>query len=234
MTTIFEEEVTCAICGHEQKVSELGSTSSFGPMDLDTRPPELQRSTIEMWVHECRVCGFVSGELAESRPTDVGTVATSGYRAALVSRDRHHSANRFVCRSMLDEAAGDLASAGWRRLHAAWVCDDQRDTDAARVLRREAVTFFERARAAGVVVITSVVGGDELLLADLWRRSGEFERGVEYCEAGLRHQEITPFVGDLLGFERRLCDAKDARCHTVGEIEEGAGDEGSDEAKTLH
>jgi hypothetical protein len=154
-------------------------------MDLDTRPPELQRSTIGMWVHECQVCGFVSGELGKSKPTDVETVAKSGYRAALASRDRHHSANRFVCRSMLDEAAGELASSGWRRLHAAWVCDD-------------------------------------LLLADLARRSGEFERGIAYCETGLQHEEITPFVADLLRFERQLCEAKDMRCHTVGEIEENA------------
>ena len=51
MTTIFEEEVTCAVCGSEQTVQEMGSTSSFGPMDLDTRPPPMQRGTMEMWVH---------------------------------------------------------------------------------------------------------------------------------------------------------------------------------------
>jgi hypothetical protein len=51
VTTIFEEEVTCAVCGSEQTVQEMGSTSSFGPMDLDTRPPPMQRGTMEMWVH---------------------------------------------------------------------------------------------------------------------------------------------------------------------------------------
>jgi hypothetical protein len=53
VTTIFEEEVTCAVCGAKQTVQEMGSTSSFGPMDLDTRPPPLQRGTMEMWVHRC-------------------------------------------------------------------------------------------------------------------------------------------------------------------------------------
>jgi hypothetical protein len=51
VTTIFEEEVTCAVCGSKQTVQEMGSTSSFGAMDLDTRPPPLQRGTMEMWVH---------------------------------------------------------------------------------------------------------------------------------------------------------------------------------------
>jgi hypothetical protein len=225
VTTIFEEDVTCAVCGNEQKVTELGSTSSFGSMDLDTRPPELQRSTIGMWLHECKGCGFVSSELGESKPTDLEMVATSGYRATLMSRDRHHGANRFVCRSMLDEAAGELASAGWRRLHAAWVCDDEQDVEAAQILRREAVMLFERARAAGTLAMAKVVGGDELLLADLSRRSGEFAQGITYCEAGLRHGEITPFVSDLLKFERGLCEARDTKCHTVGEIEEGEEDD---------
>jgi hypothetical protein len=57
------------------------------------------------------------------------------------------------------------------------------------------------------------------------RRSGEFAQGITYCEAGLRHAEITPFVVDLLGYERQLCEARDTGCHTVGEIEEGADDE---------
>jgi len=232
VTTIFEEEVTCAVCGNEQKVTELASTSSFGSMDLDTRPPELQRSTIGMWVHECQVCGFVSGELGESKPTDAATVAKSGYRATLISRERHHSANRFVCRSMLDEAAGDPVAAGWRRLHAAWVCDDQQDVEAAQALRQEAVVLFERGRAAGKLAMSKVVGGDELLLADLARRSGEFAQGITYCDEGLRHGEITPFVSDLLQFERKLCEARDTGCHTVGEIEEGTEQE--EPRGTLH
>jgi hypothetical protein len=82
--------------------------------------------------------------------------------------------------------------------------------------------------------MSKVVGGDELLLADLSRRSGEFAQGIAYCEAGLRHAEITPFVVDLLGFERQLCDARDTGCHTVGEIEEGAEDEQDGGARTLH
>ncbi len=53
MTTIIEIDVTCAVCGMKQTVQEMGSTSSFGAMDLDTRPPELRRSTMHFWRHEC-------------------------------------------------------------------------------------------------------------------------------------------------------------------------------------
>jgi hypothetical protein len=42
MTTIHQEEVSCAVCGSAQRVMELGSTNAFGSMDLDTRPPEMR------------------------------------------------------------------------------------------------------------------------------------------------------------------------------------------------
>lgn len=217
MTTIHEEEVTCAVCGETQTVAELGSTNSFGAMDLDTRPPEMQRSTMDMWVHECESCGFVAAELATVRPTDAAIVATSGYRAELENAGRSRLANRFVCLSMLDESAGDLMSAGWQRLHAAWECDDNEAVDNAGTLRREAIGLFERARATGARVMTAIIGGDELLLADLARRSREFEQGIEYCEAGLK-LELDLFLRQLLTFEQQLCAARDTRCHTVDEV----------------
>jgi hypothetical protein len=107
MTTVFETAVTCAVCGREQSVQEMGSTSSFGPMDLDTRPPPVRRHSLWLWVHECEECGF-------------------------------------VCRSLLDEAAGDLVAAGWRRVHAAWASDDAGHDTEARVQRFEAIGLFEQ------------------------------------------------------------------------------------------
>jgi hypothetical protein len=150
MTTVFETAVTCAVCGREQSVQEMGSTSSFGPMDLDTRPPPVRRHSLRLWVHECEECGF-------------------------------------VCRSLLDEAAGDLVAAGWRRVHAAWASDDAGHDTEARVQRFEAIGLFERARLDGERAMKSVVGGDEVLLADLSRRArAAGASGVHEAAAVLR------------------------------------------------
>ena len=43
MTTIFQQTVTCGHCGTENEVIELGSTNSFGSMDLDMRPPPMRK-----------------------------------------------------------------------------------------------------------------------------------------------------------------------------------------------
>jgi hypothetical protein len=219
VTTIFEEEVTCAVCGSKQTVHEMGSTSSFGPMDLDTRPPPLQRGTMEMWVHECTDCGFVAPELGIASDGAGRIVASADYRAELAKPGRVRQASRFVCRSLLDEAAGDLPTAGWRRLHAAWVCDDVANVEEAREQRRAALELFERARAQGKLAMKSVAGGDQLLLADLARRSGEFEQALEFCEAGLKIAALPAFVAKLLAFQRELVLARDVGAHTVAEVE---------------
>jgi len=219
VTTIYEEEVTCAVCGAKQTVQEMGSTSSFGPMDLDTRPPPLQRGTMEMWVHECVECGYVAPELEKAAQGDAEIVASADYRAEIARAGRVRQASRFVCRSLLDESAGDVVTAGWRRLHAAWVCDDVANVDEARGQRLAALELLERARAQGKRAMKSVVGGDQLLLADLARRAGNFERALECCDAGLAVAALPAFVAKLLAFQRELVLARDVGGHTVAEVE---------------
>ena len=204
MTTIIEEEVTCAVCGTKQTVQEMGSTSSFGAMDLDTRPPPLRRSTMDLWVHECGECGYVAPELGTAMDGAGRIVASADYRAELKSADRVRLANRMVCRSLLEAAAGDLKTAGWRRLHAAWVCDDANAMEEARVQRLAALELFEQARASGQRAMKSVEGGDEVLLADIARRAAEFEKALRYCDAGLALPEVPAFVRKILEFERAL------------------------------
>ena len=219
MTTIFQEDVSCGLCGCRQVVTEIGSTNSFGAMDLDTRPPEMQRSTMAYWVHECEECGFVAAEFGKSVATDAKQVATTEYRQALERVDRDRLASRFVCRALLEEAAGDLLSAGWRRLHAAWACDDAQQAEEARLQRLAALELFERARAQGQRAMKSVDGGAELLLADIARRAGEFGRAFEFCAIGLALREVPAFVSGLLKFEQSLVGARDVGRHTVAEAD---------------
>jgi glutathione S-transferase len=189
-------------------------------MDLDTRPPEMRRSTMSHWVHECEECGYVAPELDKTGGTDAKRVATADYRQALGRNDRTRLANRFVCRALLEEAAGDLVSAGWRLLHAAWACDDAEQAEEARVQRMAALALFERGRALAQRAMKSVAGGDELLLADIARRAGEFHRALEYCAAGLALPEVPAFVTSLLMLQQELIRARDTARHTVAEAEE--------------
>lgn len=219
MTTVSQAEVICGLCGHRQTVTEVGSTTSFGAMDLDTRPPEMRRSTMAYWVQECDECGFVAPDLGKSIATDGKRVATTDYRRELERADRVWLANRFVCRALLEDAAGDLVSAGWRRLHAAWACDDQGQVEEARLQRLAALELFERARAQGQHAMKSLVGGNEVLFADLARRTGEFGRALAFCAIGLALAEAPSYVKSLLRYEQALVRARDTGRHTAAEVE---------------
>ena len=123
-----------------------------------------------------------------------------------------------IASSLKAAAANEFVTAGWRRLHAAWACDDANAVEEARVQRLAALEFFEQARASGQRAMKSVEAGDEVLLADIARRCGEFERALELCNAGLALTNVPAFVRKILEFERALAVARDIRCHTVGEI----------------
>jgi hypothetical protein len=164
----------------------------------------------------------VAEDLEKKSPSDELAVATSGYRAESGNKSRQPLANQFVCRSILDEAAGDLASAGWRRLHAAWVCDDRQQDAEARQLRLAAIELLERSRAQGKPAMQKMVGGDELLFCDLARRAGEFPRALEYCVAGIA-LDVQPFIRQLLELEQTLCVARDTTCHKVSEVDGSGG-----------
>ena len=60
MTTLFADELKCAVCGITSTHSDIGSSSSFGAPDLDLRPAQLLRSTMPYWIQECPFCGYVS------------------------------------------------------------------------------------------------------------------------------------------------------------------------------
>jgi hypothetical protein len=176
------------------------------------------------WVYECGKCSYVAPELGQSVATDSAGVQSVAYREELARSDRPRLANQFVCRAMLEEAAGELVSAGWRRLHAAWACDDDGQAEEARAQRLAALALMERARAGGAVVMKGMAGGDEMLLADIARRAGEFERALAYCAAGLALPEVPAFVTSLLLLQQDLVRARDTACHTVAEAAAAPGD----------
>ena len=64
MTLIFGNDVECAICGDISNQAEVLSTNTNGSSDLDTRPPEMERSNIEYEVQRCPSCGYCSSDLS--------------------------------------------------------------------------------------------------------------------------------------------------------------------------
>lgn len=65
MTMIFPKKLRCAVCGRASEHQVLASTNTMGPPDLDLRPEEMQRSTMNVWVQRCPHCGYCARSIED-------------------------------------------------------------------------------------------------------------------------------------------------------------------------
>jgi len=139
MTTYQPRKVQCAVCGAQQEINLLSSTSCFGPCDFDMRPAPLERYTNGDIVKRCSKCGFTGSDL-ERKP---GVGITKEFLAALDVPEEVMSAGstaeNFYRWHIIAEKEGNRRAAFYSLLRAAWACDDKEAVETAVMLRREAV-----------------------------------------------------------------------------------------------
>ncbi len=215
MTTIYQVEKECAVCGKSNKYTEIGSTNTFGPLDLDTRPPEMVRSTISEWIQRCPECGYCAPDISERLEKASEIVHSDLYRQQLNNPEFPELANAFLCFSLIQESAGKYADAGWACIHAAWACDDAGSDASAQKCRKKAVTLLQKAKENGQK-FAEQTGVEEAIMVDLLRRSGQFELALRICEDGLK-KKPDKLISDILQFQKILIGKADVARHTVAE-----------------
>jgi hypothetical protein len=216
MTTIFPEMIKCAVCGEISEHASIGSTNTFGSMDLDTRPPEMMRSTIDTWIMACPSCGYCSMDISECTGKSPEIVRSPTYRQQLQNSQFSELANAFLCSSLIKEIAGQYAAAGWNTIHAAWACDDSGSVMSARECRKKAVTLLQQATEKRQS-FAAAAGGSEALMTDLLRRSELFVKALRICDEGLSNNKTEALFLDILRYQKTLILNKDTACHTVSE-----------------
>lgn len=218
MTTYIELSEICCICGKTSTHAALMSTSTFGASDLDARPPELARSTLASRVRRCPYCGYCAPELSAGTEMAKAIVQSAPYRQQLDNPSFPALANSFLCWAILAEASGDYPQAGWSCVFGAWACDDAHARPAADHCRTEAVRLFRAARTNGTP-FAQTGGVEEVILADLLRRSGAFEQAIAVCQEGLT-KEPEALIARLLTYEVDLASRRDTACHRVDEADQ--------------
>lgn len=211
MTTLFNETVTCKVCGTANEIASLGSTNAFGSPDLDLRPPEMQRSTMGFWVNECKGCGYVAADLSE----DIGVTEQMVIDANRVIRKEFRSAPS-LARQFLQ--ASRWASSEYGRamqlLHAAWAFDDAKQADNATLARMQSAGFLK-----------AVIPGEEsddqsslrVMLTDILRRSGEYLAAIKTANELLEDSTTDDTLRKVAAFQLGKCNAKDDSCYTVAD-----------------
>lgn len=218
MTTLMSIDVCCAVCGQTSSILEVCSTNACGSVDLDTRPPEMVRSTLPYGVQRCPACGYCAASLATAAAGIAARIADTAYRETLNRSDYPAKCNEFLCQAMLCQAGGDLAAALWATIHAAWICDDVGNAAAAVACRRATAALAQAAEANGIEWIEPAAAS-LMVRGDLLRRAGAFQEAMTIIDLALAaHPE--PFLGDLLHFEKTLIEMADRAAHTVAEMTE--------------
>lgn len=215
MTTISFTAKTCIVCRAEHEYTEIDSTMVFDSPDLDSRPPEMMRSTIFAWVQCCPACGYCAEDVSKAPKQAKVIVKSTQYQAQLADPAMPEMANHFLCQAMIHEHAGDYAAAAWAIVHAARVCDDEEKSESAKICRIRAANMVLRAIAAGQE-FTEQRGAETVIPADLLRRAGAF------AEARTIIARRRPGITDstilrLLAFQDSLIARGDVARHTLDE-----------------
>ncbi|MBU4205007.1 DUF2225 domain-containing protein [Patescibacteria group bacterium] len=212
MTRATKAEYICAICGKSSEHWYLLSTNTSGLADLDTRPPEMERSTIKYWVQRCPHCGYCASDISKLLPQAVETTKSNVYQKLLNTTYPSKLANSFLCWSAIEEKSGNYVNAGWAALYAVWVCDDMGSDKEAQKCRKITIGLFQKAKEMG-----GNFGSDketeEIIMIDLLRRSGQFELALKMCEEALK-----PRIKEkILQFQKSLIKISDVNSHTITE-----------------
>ena len=216
MTTVHRVEVKCGNCGHASEQIVVMSTNAFGAPDLDTRPPEMARSTLPFYVQCCPSCGYCARDLYDTLASGVEDVLhSSEYEDLLKLCDLPLLAREFLCLSLIYAHMSKFNGAGWACLRSAWVCDDHQDVEGAVGSRLRALAFFDRAAEEGLRYMTNALEEDVLRI-DLLRRAEQFDAALELCQ---RVQESAPagLIGEIVAFQRHLITQRDTAAHTIEE-----------------
>jgi hypothetical protein len=213
MTTYMPLHLKCAVCGRKSTHSKLSSTNTMGPPDLDLRPAEMKRSTMEMWVQKCPHCGYCATPIDKEREGAREVMGGDRYRELSQNQAYPELARNFLCASLILESAGEYVEAAWQSLYAAWTCDDGEKEELAKDCRLAAFQLFSRARDRGERILEDE-GAEELVLADILRRSGSFDHALRLCEEGMR-KSPDRFFSRLLKFERSLIKRKGTGLYRV-------------------
>lgn len=196
----------CGVCGQESRQSVFRPIAPEQAPDLDLRPGEALRSTMDRWLQQCPHCGYAAPEIGKAHPGAVAAVHAAPFRA-LIQEDSHPPlARRFLAWAHVLEETGALAASAEATLQAAWVADDLGRADLARAWRLEAVALWRCG--------PPLDAEQEVRVVDALRRAGAWD-DAEASAEGLAQSRPPEVVADVVALEQRLIAARDGGRHTM-------------------
>lgn len=212
MTKIRLEKSKCALCRKENEYPVLCSTNTlFGSPDLDFRPPDMMRSTMDTWIQECPECGYVSRKVSDPSSVTRQLLQSESYLTCDGIEFISPLARSFYRFYLINLEDKNTEEAFYALLHAAWACDDRLDDENAVRCRNLAIPLSARLIDAGHW------NRDRLMLikADMMRRTRQFQALIDQY-ASVQFED--PRLNRILAFQIRKAKIGDARCFQLKKI----------------
>ena len=196
----------CGVCAQESRQPVFRPMPPEQPPDLDLRPGEALRSTMDRWLQQCPHCGYAAPDIGKAHPGAVAAVHAAPFRALIQDDSYPPLARRFLAWALVLEETGALAAAAEATLQAAWVADDLGRAELARSWRLEAVALWR----CGPPLDQE----QEVRVVDALRRAGAWDDAATAAEA-LAAAKPPEAVAEVVALEQRLIAAEDGGRHTI-------------------
>lgn len=213
MTTIYNQQKKCPNCGTLNEITMIGSTNSFGAMDLDTRPPEMQRSTMMYWVESCTHCGLSLPRFSDADIKTIKYFKSAEFKQKHAAENFESLAEKFWTAYLLAKNSGEINSAlGFIRC-AAWASDDLKDTHGSTRAREIYIeTLSETGYDPSILSPSEPLAG-YLILSDMNRRISRFDEAKRLAQHVVDHGE--GFIQKVGQFVIDLSEKRDSGCYNV-------------------
>lgn len=210
MTMIDTIDKKCSVCGKSSPQHVLMSTNSMGYPDLDLRPPEMKRSTMNTWIDECPYCGYVASSLSEESKISKDFLKSDEYLTCDGYDFKGNLSKLFYRQHLIAKKSNDAMEAFLSLQHCAWDCDDNDDENASDI-RKLALPYIDEL----------IENDDEdrnvllVIKSDFLRRSCEFDQLIS------EYENLT--IGDdtmdkIIRFEIQKASEKDTDCYTLEDV----------------
>ena len=189
--------------------SVLGSTSAFGASDLDTRPPEMKRSTMCYWLQTCPECGYAAGQVSNRSSIDRTFLDSKPYKMCDGLNFTSNLSKAFYRHYLIMMADENKSEAFFALLHASWACDDSKDIQNASNVRGKAIEIADGLLKQRNFNQKDVVS---LIRADIMRRVCRFEELLELYDNMNYDDDL---LNKIVDFQRELARRKCSNCLSV-------------------
>lgn len=178
MTALYRDQRQCVLCLTYTTFTCINRKFVFDDLDMDGRPYDMSLIILLYWVQHCSKCHFCSSDIRVASEQATEIIKTHAYLGIITDQSFPYISREYNAASYLCRFAQDYATAGWHALRSTWKCEDVHHP-LRGVVRQQAIDNFVLA-LQHQQSFAPTSSEQHLIIADLYRRHGEFVRAHQY------------------------------------------------------